>query len=70
MTMFSDGTIQGFKVDTAFDGTDDGSSVTIMITIRRSPITKAFSVIIIIGAFTPSIHFSISCNTDTRYTFQ
>ncbi|KAJ7247475.1 hypothetical protein C8J57DRAFT_1673734 [Mycena rebaudengoi] len=48
LTMFADGTIQGFKVDTEFEGAEDGSDVTVHVTIRRSPITKAFSIVIII----------------------
>ncbi|KAJ7246886.1 hypothetical protein B0H12DRAFT_749964 [Mycena haematopus] len=49
MTVYADGAIQGFKVDTTFLGLEeDGSGVQVTFTIRRSPITKAFSVIIII----------------------
>ncbi|KAJ7754146.1 hypothetical protein DFH07DRAFT_941079 [Mycena maculata] len=49
MTIFSQGAIQGFKIDTAFQGlADDGSAVDITITVSRSPITKAYSVLIIL----------------------
>ncbi|KAF7349618.1 DUF4436 domain-containing protein [Mycena sanguinolenta] len=49
MTIYALGAIQGFKVDTIFQGIeDDGSGVKITFVIKRSPITKAFSVIIII----------------------
>ncbi|KAJ6622972.1 hypothetical protein B0H10DRAFT_2012187 [Mycena sp. CBHHK59/15] len=48
LTIFAQGSIQGFKIDTVFLGlTDDGSGVSITIKISRSPITKAFSVVII-----------------------
>ncbi|KAJ7808598.1 hypothetical protein B0H14DRAFT_1511160 [Mycena olivaceomarginata] len=47
MTIYSQGTIQGFKIDTTFTGLVDGSGVNIQITISCSPITKAFSIIII-----------------------
>ncbi|KAJ6451775.1 hypothetical protein C8R45DRAFT_883223, partial [Mycena sanguinolenta] len=50
MTVYADGAVQGFKVDTIFQGLEpyDGSGVQITFVIRRSPITKAFSVIVII----------------------
>jgi len=49
MTVFTQGSIQGFKIDTVFQGlSDDGSALNISITVSRSPITKAFSVVIII----------------------
>ncbi|KAJ7861786.1 hypothetical protein B0H14DRAFT_3615909 [Mycena olivaceomarginata] len=46
-TIYSQGTVQGFKIDTTFTRLVDGSGVNIQITISRSPITKAFSIIII-----------------------
>ncbi|KAJ6559542.1 hypothetical protein B0H19DRAFT_1260254 [Mycena capillaripes] len=49
MTIFTQGTVQGWNIDTAFEGVfDDGSAVNIRFTVSRSPVTKAFSVIIII----------------------
>ncbi|KAJ6550052.1 hypothetical protein B0H19DRAFT_1160295 [Mycena capillaripes] len=60
MTIFAQGTVQGWKIDTDFsqineDGIaaskspcPDGSGVNIHIRVSRSPITKAFSVIIIL----------------------
>ncbi|KAF7368141.1 DUF4436 domain-containing protein [Mycena sanguinolenta] len=49
LTVYAEGAVQGFKVDTIFQGLeDDGSGVQITFVIKRSPITKAFSVIIII----------------------
>lgn len=52
ITIFAQGSIQGFKIDTVFLGlSDDGSGVNISITVSRSPITKAFSVVIILGPF-------------------
>ncbi|KAJ7472875.1 hypothetical protein B0H11DRAFT_2236755 [Mycena galericulata] len=48
ITIFAQGSIQGFHIDTAFQGlVNDGSGVNISITISRSPITKAFSVVTI-----------------------
>ncbi|KAJ7235492.1 hypothetical protein C8J57DRAFT_1530660 [Mycena rebaudengoi] len=49
ITIFTQGTIQGFKIDTVFTGLmDDGSGVNVNFTIRRSPITKAFSIVVIL----------------------
>ncbi|KAF8149288.1 hypothetical protein K438DRAFT_1988919 [Mycena galopus ATCC 62051] len=49
LTVFAQGGIQGFKVDTSFDELeDDGSGVVITFTLSRSPITKVFSILIII----------------------
>ncbi|KAJ7348442.1 hypothetical protein DFH08DRAFT_959848 [Mycena albidolilacea] len=47
MPIYSQGTIQGFKIDMTFTGLMDRSGVNIQITISHSPITKAFSIIII-----------------------
>ncbi|KAJ7884510.1 hypothetical protein B0H13DRAFT_2277975 [Mycena leptocephala] len=49
LTVFAIGSVQGFHIDTTFTGLeDDGSVVNIQFTVTRSPITKAFSVIIIL----------------------
>ncbi|KAJ6551876.1 hypothetical protein B0H19DRAFT_1159306 [Mycena capillaripes] len=49
MTIYAEGTVQGWKIDTDFSGiNDDGSGVNIHIRVSRSPITKAFSMIIIV----------------------
>ncbi|KAJ6451777.1 hypothetical protein C8R45DRAFT_1041647 [Mycena sanguinolenta] len=49
MTVYAEGTVQGFTVDTIFQGLEnDGSGVQITFVVKRSPITKAFSVVIII----------------------
>ena len=46
------GAVQGFKIDTAFQGLrDDGSGVKITFTVRRSAVTKVFSIIISLGTF-------------------
>jgi hypothetical protein len=51
LTVFAIGSVQGFHIDTTFTGLEgDGSAVNIRFTVTRSPITKAFSVIIILGA--------------------
>ncbi|KAJ7689967.1 hypothetical protein B0H17DRAFT_599960 [Mycena rosella] len=51
MTVISTGSIQGFKIDTTVTGQDpfDGSAVLVHVEIRRSPITQAFSIIVILG---------------------
>jgi len=46
LTIFSQGAFQGFTVGTKFSGSDDGSSVTITLTVKRSTTTKAFAIII------------------------
>lgn len=49
ISAFIIGAVQGFKIDTSFQGLrDDGSGVRITFTVRRSPITKIFSIIIIL----------------------
>ncbi|KAJ7151839.1 hypothetical protein C8R43DRAFT_1190405 [Mycena crocata] len=49
MTVFSEGTVQGFKIETTFLGQEvDGSGVQISFRVSRSPITKAFSIVIIL----------------------
>jgi Domain of unknown function (DUF4436) len=52
LTVFAQGTVQGFNVDTAFQGLfDDGSSLQITFTVRRSNVVKAFAIIISIGSY-------------------
>ncbi|KAJ7689963.1 hypothetical protein B0H17DRAFT_599924 [Mycena rosella] len=50
MTVISTGSIQGFKIDTTVTGQDpfDGSAVLVHVEIRRSPITQAFSLVVIV----------------------
>ncbi|KAF8174989.1 hypothetical protein K438DRAFT_1979877 [Mycena galopus ATCC 62051] len=63
LTIYAAGAVQGFKIETTFRAlADDGSGVRISTTVSRSPITKAFAVIIILvmwclsgGVFTVAI---------------
>ncbi|KAJ6563381.1 hypothetical protein DFH09DRAFT_1364159 [Mycena vulgaris] len=50
MSVGSAGSIQGFKIDTTIQGQEpfDGSGVLIHVEIKRSPITQAFSVVVIL----------------------
>ncbi|KAJ6512340.1 hypothetical protein DFH09DRAFT_1374193 [Mycena vulgaris] len=50
LTVFSTGSIQGFKIDTTIVGQEpfDGSGVLVHVVITRSPITQAFSLIVIL----------------------
>lgn len=48
ITAYVQGAIQGFKIDTVFRGlSEDGSGVQLAFTVRRSPITKTFSILIL-----------------------
>ncbi|KAJ7309426.1 hypothetical protein DFH08DRAFT_823370 [Mycena albidolilacea] len=50
MAIFTNGSIQGFKIDTTFQELEeDGSGINIRFTISRSPITQAFSAIIVLA---------------------
>jgi hypothetical protein len=49
-TVYVQGTVQGFNVESSFQGlTDDGSQLQIKFTVRRSGVSKAFVVIIFLG---------------------
>ncbi|KAJ7446586.1 hypothetical protein FB451DRAFT_788842 [Mycena latifolia] len=50
LTVFSTGSIQGFKIDTTVQATDpfDGSAVLVHVEIKRSPITQTFSIVVIL----------------------
>ncbi|KAF8174597.1 hypothetical protein K438DRAFT_113333 [Mycena galopus ATCC 62051] len=49
LSIFAFGGIQGFNVDTSFeDLVGDGSGVAVTFTVSRSPITKVFSILIIL----------------------
>ncbi|KAJ6570923.1 hypothetical protein DFH09DRAFT_1153359 [Mycena vulgaris] len=50
LTVFSTGSIQGFKIDTSIRAQEpfDGSGVVVRVEIKRSPITQAFSLVVIL----------------------
>jgi hypothetical protein len=50
-TVYVQGAVQGFLVDSLFQGlSDDGSRVKVTLTVRRSATSKAFAAIIFLGS--------------------